>query len=105
MRGYKENMFLFDESGSAVGGRNALVGNLEARLDVGASIELTLFYDIGRLWETESPDEDYSFRSTAGLGLRYIAPVGPIGFLYGFKLNGRPEEGPGRLYFSIGYTF
>jgi outer membrane protein insertion porin family len=105
VRGYKENLFRFDKIGGAVGGKSVLVGNLEARLDLGANVELTLFYDIGRLTDTESIDEDDTFRSTAGLGLRYITPVGPIGFLYGFKLDARPTESPGRLYFSIGYTF
>ena len=46
-----------------------------------------------------------SFRPSAGAGLRYITPIGPIGFLYGFKLDREDEESLGRLHFSLGYTF
>jgi outer membrane protein insertion porin family len=40
-----------------------------------------------------------------GLGLRYITPIGPIGFLYGFKLDPKDGESAGRLHFAMGYTF
>ncbi|NJL58609.1 MAG: BamA/TamA family outer membrane protein [Desulfobacteraceae bacterium] len=52
-----------------------------------------------------SYDGDTAFRSSAGFGLRYITPIGPIGFLYGFKLDHEPGEDAGRLHFSVGYTF
>ncbi|MEZ4550074.1 MAG: BamA/TamA family outer membrane protein [Desulfobacterales bacterium] len=44
------------------------------------------------------------FRSSVGLALRYITPIGPIGGMYGWKLDRKPE-GPGAFHFAIGYTF
>ncbi|MFW5874599.1 MAG: BamA/TamA family outer membrane protein [bacterium] len=40
-----------------------------------------------------------------GLALRYITPIGPIGGMYGWKLDPRPGESSGAFHFSIGYTF
>ena len=42
---------------------------------------------------------------SAGAGLRYMTPVGPIGLLYGFKINRLKSEDLGMLHVSIGYTF
>ena len=105
IRGYKENLFRYDPDGRPLGGEQAIIGSMEARIELGMNIELTVFYDIGRLIDTIALDDSDTFRSAAGLGLRYITPIGPIGFLYGFKLDPLEEESIGRFYFSIGYTF
>lgn len=105
VRGFDENLLQYDEFGSPVGGRGALVGSLETRIDLGRSFELTFFYDTGRLWNTQADTFGDSFRSSIGTGLRYITPIGAVGLLYGHKLDPRPEEDPGRLHLSIGYTF
>jgi outer membrane protein insertion porin family len=46
-----------------------------------------------------------NFRRSAGLGLRYITPVGPITLEYGFKLDRRSDESLGEVHFSIGTIF
>jgi outer membrane protein insertion porin family len=105
VRGFKENMLRVDAAGSPLGGLSMLGGNAEARIDLGHNIEFTLFYDVGRISRAyvESVSEDT--RSSVGVGLRYITPVGPIGFLYGIKLDPEEGESRGRIHFSIGYTF
>ena len=45
------------------------------------------------------------FRSSVGLGLRYITPIGPMGLLYGHKLDREEGESAGRFHLSIGYSF
>jgi outer membrane protein insertion porin family len=105
VRGFKENMLCFDSDRDPLGGQSAISGSLEARIDVGMNLELTTFYDIGQLSDTFDESDSGSLRSTAGLGLRYITPIGPIGFLYGFKLDKEEGESSGRLHFSMGYTF
>ncbi len=105
VRGFKENMLLFDEAKDPVGGRFSMAGSLEARIDLGGNFELTTFIDAGRIKNTEFSLEDTDFRTSAGIGLRYITPIGPIGLLYGHKLDRKSGESPGRIHFSIGYTF
>ena len=105
VRGFEENLLLFDADGDAVGGREALSGSLEARIDMGLNFELTLFYDIGRLSDSAGAVSEGGWRDSVGAGLRYVTPIGPIGFLYGHKLDQRPGESSGQFHFSIGYSF
>ena len=106
VRGFEENMLRFDADDNPVGGRMALNGSLEARYDMGRSVEISVFVDAGRLSETQTAAQgDDDFRWTAGLALRYVTPIGPIGLMYGHKLDRQADESPGRFHFTIGYTF
>lgn len=46
-----------------------------------------------------------NFRRSAGMGLRYITPVGPLSLDYGIKLDRRAGESFGELHFSVGNIF
>jgi outer membrane protein insertion porin family len=105
VRGFRENMLRIDPDGGPVGGRSMVAGSVEARIDLGHNLEFALFYDMGCVGSTYVESASDDTRSSVGLGLRYITPVGPIGFLYGIKLEPEEDEGHGRLHFSIGYTF
>lgn len=105
VRGFKENTLRRDAAGAPLGGRLALSGSLEARIDLGKNWELATFFDTGSVSRTFDNAGSSGFRSSAGGGLRYITPVGPLGILYGAKLDRREGESSGRWHFSIGYTF
>ncbi|WP_319523509.1 outer membrane protein assembly factor BamA [Breoghania sp.] len=105
VRGYSENLLRFNEDGDPLGGQLAMVGSLEARIDLGYNFELTAFFDTGTVRETQEDFGSDSWRSSVGLGLRYITPIGPIGLLYGYKLDREEDESAGRLHVSIGYSF
>ncbi len=105
VRGFDENMLRFDSAGTPVGGKSSVSGSLEARIDLGRQIELCLFVDSGRLSRYQLIDFSDEFRTSAGLGLRYITPIGAIGAVYGFKINPEPGENSGRIHLSLGYTF
>jgi outer membrane protein insertion porin family len=105
VRGFSENMLRIDVNGDPVGGLSMLAGSAEARIDLGHNVEFTLFYDVGYVGNTYVESVSDDTRSSVGVGLRYVTPVGPIGFLYGIKLAPEEGESPGRLHFSVGYTF
>ncbi|MEJ2096680.1 MAG: BamA/TamA family outer membrane protein, partial [Deltaproteobacteria bacterium] len=105
VRGFDENLFLTDENGDPVGGRLMAVGNIETRIDLGSNFEASFFWDVGYLDETFMSYQSENVRYSTGVGLRYVTPVGAVGVVYGHKLNPEPDESPGRLHFSIGYTF
>ena len=105
VRGFDENMLRFDTNNNPVGGLSAASGTIEARVDLGNQIELCLFTDSGILSQYQVSNITSGFRTSAGIGLRYITPIGPVGLVYGFKLNPEPGESPGRFHISIGYTF
>lgn len=105
VRGFDENLLRIDADGRAVGGRESLLGNLEVRYDLGMNLEMAAFYDVGRIGRAGGSGGSDDLRSSAGLGLRYITPIGAVGILYGWKLDPMAGEDAGRLHFSIGYTF
>jgi outer membrane protein insertion porin family len=105
VRGFDENLLRYDRDGNAVGGESAVAGSIEARIDLGHNFELATFYDVGAVRDTYDDTISDEFRSSVGAGLRYVTPIGPIGLLYGMKLDPKPGESAGRLHFSIGYTF
>lgn len=105
VRGFAENRLRFDDANDPVGGRVHILGSAEARLELGLNFELALFYDTGAVREPLVDVGKDEFRSSAGIGLRYITPIGPIGGMYGWKLDRKPGEDPGAFHFAIGYTF
>jgi outer membrane protein insertion porin family len=105
VRGFEENMLRFDSKRDPVGGRTAMAGSVEARIDLGHNVELAAFYDTGSVRNTFTEAGSDAFQDSVGLGLRYVTAVGPIGLLYGIKLDRRKEEELGQFHFSIGYTF
>jgi len=105
VRGFDQNLFLYDSENNPVGGEIAAVASAEARVDLGRNFEFSLFYDVGYLNETSGLEVTDNVRDSVGVGLRYVTPIGAIGVLYGHKLDPQPEESSGRFHFSVGYTF
>ena len=105
VRGFDVNTLRLADNGDGVGGREEILGNIEARIDVGLNFEAALFYDIGSIQSALVDEGTSGFRSSAGFGLRYITPIGAAGFLYGVKLDRRDGESPGEFHIALGYTF
>ncbi len=105
VRGFEENKLRYDASGQAMGGRSEYMGSLEARLDLGLNLELCLFWDTGSIQRALKDEGEDAWRSSMGAGLAYLTPIGPLGLMYGHKLDRRPNETAGRFHFSIGYMF
>ena len=50
---------------------------------------INVFNDYGLLWEnkTKPTYNDNTIRSSAGFGIKYYSPIGPIGFTWGFPIQ------------------
>ncbi len=108
VRGYRTGLLFYSTAGTdflSQAGYAALCGNIEARFNAFSNFEFTLFYDFGGLGNDLSADQWLGFRSAAGGGLSYLTPIGPVGFLYGFKIDPDKQESLGEFHFSIGYSF
>ena len=105
VRGFGENELFIDSLGDPVGGKTQISGSIEARIDLGMNFELPIFLDAGSLKDTGIDGINEKFKFTLGTGIRYMTPLGPVGLLYGYKLNPDDNEDAGRFHFSIGYTF
>jgi outer membrane protein insertion porin family len=91
--------------GTPVGGNAFLLGNLEFRIKVYDGWKLVTFLDAGNVYPKIGDVDPTDLRYTAGLGLRYSTPVGPVRVDYGHKLNRKPGESSGEIHFSIGQAF
>ncbi|MDO8461942.1 MAG: outer membrane protein assembly factor BamA [Deltaproteobacteria bacterium] len=91
--------------GTPEGGQISVVHNIEMQTKLFHNIKGVLFLDSGSLTNDVNTISLDTLRHGAGAGLRYITPVGPIRFDYGFKLDQRSGEGEGRFHFSFGTTF
>lgn len=73
----------------------------EPRYRLTESIILGLFYDAGNVQiNTFDPLE---LRSSVGLSLKYVTPVGTLDLDYGHKIQRRTGESAGRFHLSIGF--
>jgi outer membrane protein insertion porin family len=59
-----------------------------------------LFFDTGNSWESGYHVND--LRRTAGLGIRWYSPIGPLRIEWGYVLDKREDESSGRWEFTIG---
>jgi outer membrane protein assembly complex protein YaeT len=88
------------------GGNALLLGGAEMRYNLTRSFQLASFLDTGNVY-LEARDLAVSdLRWSAGVGLRYRTPIGPIRLDWGYVLDPQPGD-PGRSHFhlSIGHAF
>ena len=99
-----------DVTGAFIGGNRRFNLNNELYLPVpGANADRTLriflYADAGNVWgENEKLTLD-SLRASAGLGVSWVSPVGPLKLSYGAPIRKKPEDRIQRLQFQIGTAF
>ena len=106
VRGYpQDELGPKGSDGTPTGGNAFLMENLELRTSLGKNFGLVTFLDGGNVWVKTEDIKLTDVKFTAGLGLRYNTPVGPIRIDYGRKLQREKGESAGELHFSIGHAF
>ncbi len=73
----------------------------EIRFPLWGAISGAVFYDGGYVEIDELKFLD-NYRDSAGFGVRYNTPVGPLNLEFGWKLDRRENEEPWRFHLSIG---
>ena len=98
-----------DIYGNATGGKRKIVGNAELFYPVlkgDKSVRASVFFDAGQIYVNGTIEPLYeSFRYSAGVGLAWNSPVGPLKFSYGFPLNEQPGDKIQRFQFQVGTVF
>ncbi len=99
-----------DVTGAYIGGNRRLNMNGELYVPVpGAgndrSLRLFGYIDIGNVWGENETLRLASLRSSYGVGLSWVSPVGPLKLSYGSPIRKRPEDRIQRLQFQIGTAF
>jgi outer membrane translocation and assembly module TamA len=93
-------------TGQPLGGEALMDGSLEARIPIYKEIRGVAFMDFGNVF-FNIPDFNLGqLKYAAGVGLRYMTPIGPVGIDIGFPLNPISEHKDNyHINFSIGQAF
>ncbi len=99
-----------DVTGAYIGGNRRLNLNSELYVPVpGAGNDRTLrifgYVDAGNVWGEQERLTLDSLRASAGIGLSWISPVGPLKLSYGTPIRKEPNDRIQRLQFQIGTAF
>jgi outer membrane protein insertion porin family len=88
------------------GGNALLLGGAEMRYNLTRSFQLASFLDAGNVYLEARGVDLGALRWSAGLGLRYRTPIGPIRLDWGYVLDPAPgDEGRSHFHLSIGHAF
>ncbi|MBZ0156822.1 MAG: outer membrane protein assembly factor BamA [Alphaproteobacteria bacterium] len=95
-----------DINGSAIGGEKELIFNFEYIFPIVTDYKLKglLFFDAGRAYGAEETFGS-DLRYTAGTGIRWISPMGPIRIEWGYNLDKRTGESASKVEFTFGTFF
>lgn len=99
-----EAVVLAGQAPISQGGELFTLGKAELRLPALSALDLGFFLEAGNLWVDRTNFEPTALRYTAGVGLRYVTPVGPLAFDVGYNLDRDEDfnEPATQFHFSIG---
>jgi outer membrane protein insertion porin family len=102
LRGLKDVGTVDPETGDVIGGTTMCVFSAEVIFPLikDAGMKGVLFYDTGNAWESGYHLND--LRETAGVGVRWYSPIGPLRLEWGYVLDRKEGESPSRWEFTIG---
>ncbi len=111
VRGFDQNSLgPVDVTGAFIGGNRKFNLNGELYLPVPGTgndrtLRLFTYLDAGNVWGEDDKLTASSLRASAGVGLTWVSPVGPLKLSYGTPIRKKPEDRIQRLQFQIGTAF
>ncbi len=111
LRGFKrDDLAPRDNDNNSIGGDKYVQFNLDLTFPLlkDQGVFGGLFFDTGRVYgDNESIELDPGdLRQSAGLGIRWMSPMGPVRLEYGFILDQKEtDDGPGNWEFSMASAF
>ncbi len=94
-------------TGERIGGDKMWYANLEwiFPLIKDAGLRGVLFSDVGNVYDMDADWDFGEMKKAAGLGLRWLSPMGPLRLEWGYNLDRQEDEESSVWDFSIGGTF
>ena len=109
IRGFKYNSIgvIDPVTGQIEGGDKMVQFNLEYIFPIfpSAGVKGVLFFDTGNVYNTDDSIDVGNFKKTAGLGVRWYSPMGPLRLEWGWNIDPKPGEDSNNWEFSIGTFF
>jgi outer membrane protein insertion porin family len=101
---------VIDPTGAFIGGAKRLNANAELYLPVPGSgndksLRLFAFTDTGNVWRDGEAISLDSLRASAGIGISWLSPVGPLKLSWGRPLRFQPTDRIQKFQFQIGTAF
>jgi len=69
------------------------------------NIYLKFFYSMGSIWDSDYTNDPFEIRSSAGLAMDFLTPVGPISLTYALPIEKRNSDKTREFNFSLGTSF
>jgi len=94
-------------NGEVIGGDKELLFNFEMLIPLVKAIKLKglVFFDAGNAWDVGEPYRLDDLRTSAGVGFRWMSPVGPLRLEWGYNLQPREGESSSSWEFTVGTFF
>ena len=111
VRVFEQNSLgVIDPTGAYIGGARRFNANAELYLPVPGtgndkSLRVFAFTDVGNVWREDETIRSADLRASAGLGLSWISPVGPLKMSWGKPVRSKPTDRIQEFQFQIGTAF
>ncbi|RJG06193.1 outer membrane protein assembly factor BamA [Noviherbaspirillum cavernae] len=98
------------DNGDPLGGSSRLIANVELQFPFpGSGNDRTLrwftFADAGNVFGEGQRIQLSELRYSAGIGITWVSPIGPLKLSYGKPLNAKPEDKQQQFQFQLGTGF
>ena len=95
------------ETGERIGGEYMAYLQTEAIFPLVRSMGLhgTVFFDVGNVWDKDQGYDMSEVRKSAGFGIRWLSPMGPLRIEWGYNLDRERGEDSSNWEFRIGGAF
>jgi outer membrane protein assembly factor BamA len=88
-----------------IGGNGLLLANLDYRFPIAGAVGGTVFFDAGNVFGEWTGIDLSELEYGAGVGLRYVSPLGPLRLEVGWKLERDADEKGAVIFLSFGNPF
>jgi outer membrane protein insertion porin family len=111
VRVFEQNSLgVIDPTGAYIGGAKRFNANAELYLPVPGtgndkSLRIFAFTDVGNVWREDEKIHGADLRASAGFGLSWISPVGPLKMSWGKPVKSKPTDRIQEFQFQIGTAF
>jgi outer membrane protein insertion porin family len=111
VRVFEQNSLgVIDPTGAYIGGARRFNANAELYFPVPGtgndkSLRFFAFFDTGNVWREDEKIKGDDLRASAGLGVSWISPVGPLKASWGKPVKSKPTDRIQEFQFQIGTAF
>ena len=112
LRGFERGKIGPKDGEDYIGGNFVTTANVSSTLPQVLSnlqnIDFVMFLDVANIWGVDydsSLDNGSNFRSSVGLGVDWMTPIGPLNFTFAQPITKEPSDKTETFRFNIGTTF